>query len=225
MLEKILNDQKIKKIINKVNDIIIVDNCGDHGLYHVTKVMEFVNIILKGLNVDEHTLELGLIAAYLHDIGAIEGKSGHAHRSAEYVEKYLNELNMDKQDIKIIVNAIDNHSSGENMISVIGPALTLSDKIHMSNKRMLRYIDGNNFHNNIKHIIDNEIRVENKKIIVNIITDGYFNYESLTNYKKMIIKPKEMAELLGCKIVFEIDSKVIDLYKYIKDNEKETLYR
>ena len=109
MFEIILNDEEVKAIINNVNNVIIVNNCGCHGMGHITRVMNYVKTILVGIGCDEHTIELGQISAYLHDIGAIMGKQGHAERSAEFVNNYLTKLNMDEEDKELIVNAIKNY--------------------------------------------------------------------------------------------------------------------
>lgn len=213
MLEKIMNDQEIVAIINNVNNIIIINNCGCHGMGHVKRVMDYVKIILTGINCDTHTIELGMIAAYLHDIGAIMGKDNHAKRSAEFVDHYLTKINMNEVDKNKIVMAIKNHSQGSD--TIIGAALTLSDKIDMNKNRMLRFIDGNYFHDNVKHILDVQLKINNENIIINIITDGMFDYKSLKSYSKMIDKPVEMAKYLNRNCIFQIDNKEIDLYNII----------
>lgn len=42
MLELIMKDEEIKAIINNVNNVIIVNNCGCHGMGHITRVMNYV---------------------------------------------------------------------------------------------------------------------------------------------------------------------------------------
>ena len=86
LLCRIMNDNYINNIINKINDVILVDNCGDHGMNHALRVMKYVEILLIGNSASEKEIELGKIAAYLHDIGAIDGKKNHAIRSSEFVD-------------------------------------------------------------------------------------------------------------------------------------------
>lgn len=219
MLETILKDEEIKAIINNVNNVIIINNCGCHGIGHITRVMNYVETILTGINCDEHTIELGKIAAYLHDIGAIMGKEGHAERSAEFVNNYLTKINMDEEDKELIVNAIKNHSKGSE--TIIGAALTFADKIDMQKSRMMRFIEGNYFHDNIKHMLDVQLIVDENNIIVNIITDGMFDYNSLKEYSKMITKPIEMSKYLNRNCIFQIDNKEIDLYSIVTKNSKQ----
>lgn len=218
MLERILNDEEIKTIINSINDVIIVDNYGCHGMEHVKRVMNYVSIILSGIGCDEHTIELGNIAAYLHDIGAINGKTGHAARSALFAEEYLTKLNMNTKDKEMIIDAIKNHSEGSK--SYIGAALTFADKIDMHKNRMLRFKEGNYFHDNIKHMLDVKLSVDKNNIIVNIATDGMFDYNSLKEYSKMITKPEEMAKYLNRKCIFQIDGKEIDLYSIVTEKDR-----
>ena len=185
---------------------------------HIKRVMNYVRVILEGIGCDEHTVELGQISAYLHDIGAIMGKIGHAERSANFVHNYLKRIGMSNEDIHIIEHAIRNHSQGTNLESVVGAALTFADKIDMNRNRMMRFINGNYFHENVKHILDIALDVNQQNIIVNILTDGKFDYNSLIDYPKMIIKPTEMAEYLNRKCLFMIDGKELDLYNYIYQN-------
>lgn len=219
MLEKIMNDKEINSIIGHVNDIIIINNCGDHGFGHVLKVMEYMEILLIGLGADEHTIELGKIAAYLHDIGAIMGKDGHAERSADFAEKYLKKIGMNDNDLKIEVNAIRNHSTGANLDSVIGACLTLADKIDMRKSRMMRFIDGICYHDNVKHVIETKLYVDSENIVIDIITDGMFDYNCLREQSKVINKPVEMAKYLKRNCLFKIDGQIIDLYSIINSSK------
>ena len=225
MFNKIMNDKEISGIIEHINDIIIINNCGCHGMGHAKRVMNYVEILLRGIGASDHEIELGLIAAYLHDIGAIMGKQGHAERSADYVLMYLKKMHMPDEDIHIIEHAIRNHSGGTNLESVIGAALTFADKIDMQKKRMLRFIDDNYFHENIKHILDIHLSVNQENIVVDIITDGMFDYNSLTSYTKMITKPVEMSNYLNRECVFQIDGKKMDLYSFVAQSNIQKSYK
>ena len=65
-----MDDKEISAIIEHINDTIIINNCGCHGMGHAKRVMNYVEILLRGIDASDHEIELGLIAAYLHDIGA-----------------------------------------------------------------------------------------------------------------------------------------------------------
>ena len=48
MLKKIMNDKEIQAILEHINDVIIVNNCGCHGMGHAKRVVNYVEILLKG---------------------------------------------------------------------------------------------------------------------------------------------------------------------------------
>lgn len=223
MLNKVMNDEEINKIINSINDVIIIDNCGCHGMNHALRVMKYVEIILKGIGSNEHEIELGKIAAYLHDVGALEGKSEHAERSAKFVDKYLTSIQMPEEDKKIIVHAILDHSGGKDLQSNVGAALIFADKIDMFKDRMLRFKENNYFHDNIKHMLNVEVSVSNDIINVNIVTDREFDFTSLKDYSKMITTPTKMAEYFNKKCTFSIDGKVIDLLSIVTEGNDKKL--
>jgi len=214
MLEKILNDVELNKMINSINDVIIVENCGDHGMYHALTVMRYVEIILRGIGMNEHDIELGMIAAYLHDTGCIGGKENHALRGAEFSYKYLNNLGMNESDIDVIVHAIKNHTDGKEINNSIDAVLLLADKIHMDKDRMLRYED-NYFQDNVKHILKVDVMANFNDIIINIVTDGDFDYNSFKDYPRMIIKPVEMSKYINKNCVFVIDNKIVDILSIV----------
>ena len=219
MLGTILKDEEIQTIINNIDNVIIINNCGSHGMGHVRRVMKYVETILREIKCDEHVIELWKIAAYLHDIGAVMGKQGHAERSADFALMYLKKIGMPNEDVYIIEHAIRNHSKGSE--TKVGAALTFADKIDMQKSRMMRFIEDNYFHNNIKHMQDVQLTVDEEKIIVDIITDGMFDYNSLKDYSKMITKPIEMSKYLNRNCLFQIDGKEIDLYNIVTKNSKQ----
>ena len=52
-----------------------------HNYEHVKNVSNIAEKILIDMNFDEETIYKCKIACLLHDVGAVEGKEGHAERS------------------------------------------------------------------------------------------------------------------------------------------------
>lgn len=50
MLENILKVEEVKAIINNVNNVIIVNNCGCHGMGHIQRVIIKPTEMAKYLN-------------------------------------------------------------------------------------------------------------------------------------------------------------------------------
>jgi len=76
----------INMILDTINDMFDKANKGMfvvcHGRKHAMFVVDAVEKILSSLAYDSRTVELGKIAALLHDIGNIAGRWNHAVKSA-----------------------------------------------------------------------------------------------------------------------------------------------
>ena len=98
LYNQILNNSEYLDTAKKIDNIkFITDGKWDweHGLGHYKRVAEYVNKILLQLNADKRTIDLGMAAALLHDIGLIKGdKVDHAIESSKIFVKFI-----DKNDI------------------------------------------------------------------------------------------------------------------------------
>jgi len=90
----------------------------DHGQRHseaiVERLREFFKIVSEycGSSINARERFLSYAAAFLHDIGNIKGRTGHAKRSAaivkDYAGKYINGL--EKDEIKLVCKIVMAHS-------------------------------------------------------------------------------------------------------------------
>lgn len=95
-----------------------------HALYSATVACQ----VLKDLGYDERKQELAKIAAYVHDIGSLIGKEGHAQSSAVMFLNIINEDRYD-DDVFAIVSAIGCHEDKAFApVSEIAAALVIGDK-------------------------------------------------------------------------------------------------
>ena len=109
----------------------------EHGLAHVGIVAERSRYILETLGDDDHTIDLALTAAYLHDIGNIVNRSEHSQSGALMAFQLLNELKVPASDISRIICAIGNHDEGNGVpVSRISAALILADKSDVRRSRV-----------------------------------------------------------------------------------------
>ena len=74
--QHLYNATDINMIIDNINEMFnkvkkgMFSGC--HGRYHTMAVVDIAEHILKSLSYDSRTVELGKIAALLHDIGNLE---------------------------------------------------------------------------------------------------------------------------------------------------------
>lgn len=95
-----------------------------------------VEYILETLGYDSHIVELGKIAAYLHDIGNLVNRTDHSQSGAIMAFRILDYLEMEPSDIADVATALGNHDEGSGTpVSPISVALILADKADVRRSR------------------------------------------------------------------------------------------
>ncbi len=181
-----------------------------HGKHHVLNVVNTCTNILTELGCDKATIECGKIAAYLHDVGASEGKQGHTERSYEFALNYLKDKKLKVEEYDRIVFAILNHSEGCENADIVCSALVLSDKLDMDKTRLapLGYsIDGLS---QIQYIDKIEVKI-NDNVVVNVTASEQFNKEKFEEYyfsKKMFNAITSFAKTINKPSFLLINNKI-----------------
>ncbi len=206
------NDKELNSIIDSINKVNENNLLACHGRYHTTFVINTIENLLTKLNFEENIIELGKIAGLLHDIGTIEGKKGHAHRSSEMCKHFLAKTKLSQESKDVIIHAIEDHSNGNEINSPIGAALLLADKIDISKNRVLELGKQDRWHNNWLNIEETILTVEDKNIIINYIVNDKFSREILLEeWKKGITKPIKASNYFGCNCIFQLNGNIVDL--------------
>ena len=199
--ENLFNCRDINKIIDSINDMLPASMCACcHGRYHVMCVVDVTERILQSLSHDARTIELGKIAALLHDIGSIAGRRNHARKGAALASVLLDDLaNVTPEEKSMIIQAIEDHSDGNNISSAIGAAVFIADKVHIIKRRVrpLENIDA--WHSNLLEIEDMELCISGNTVTINFKTTEAFSKELLLDeYKSKLDLIMRAAEYLGC---------------------------
>ena len=144
--EILINDMELNYIIDNVNynmnhSINFVNGTSDinytyccHGKHHTFFVVGLIEYILSALSYDAHTIELGKIAGLLHDIGCYYSRHDHARISASMCLYFVSKTNFNSNDLKIIEQAVLDHSTGTDINSAVGAALMIADKMTDANR-------------------------------------------------------------------------------------------
>ena len=133
----IQNDPEIRTYIQAADKSLAALGYTEHSFAHVTTVAERVEYILAELGRDERTVELGRIAAFLHDIGNLVNRVDHSQSGAVMAFTILSRMGMPPAEIAEITMAIGNHDEGTGVpVSEIAAALILSDKSDVRRSRV-----------------------------------------------------------------------------------------
>ena len=135
--EEIRKNEDIRTYIQSADEALAALGFTEHSFAHVTKVAESVKYILETLGFSAHAVELGMIAAYLHDLGNLVNRAEHSQSGAVMAFRILDRMDMPAADIATIVAAIGNHDEGTGVpVNAIAAALILADKSDVRRSRV-----------------------------------------------------------------------------------------
>lgn len=214
--ESILNNQDYLKIMKKIDKIkFITDGKWDweHGLGHSMRVANHVKKILIQLNADERTIDLGMAAALLHDIGLVKGKkTDHAIESSKKFYIFVNAMDITEKEKNIMEQAIADHSRGDNISSLVGLALILADKLDITYHRTIDSSIQDEMNKSLQKIRDVSVEINKDALIINYETVNDLDIRIiLDGWSKSILIPRKVANYLNKKFIFMINNSKIDL--------------
>ncbi len=135
--ESVRNDHAVTSYITEQNNSMKALHYTEHSFAHVGVVTERTKYILETLGTDDHTIDLALSAAWLHDIGNIVNRVDHSQTGALMAFQILNRLGFPAEDIAPIICAIGNHDEGNGVpVSTLSAALILADKSDVRRNRV-----------------------------------------------------------------------------------------
>lgn len=133
----IKQNKDIQTYINHADAALSNIGYTEHSNAHVERAADTAHMILSRLGYSERECELAQIAAYMHDIGNVVNRNGHAHSGAVMAFRLLDKMGMPASEIALIISAIGNHD--ENTASPVNPvaaALILADKTDVRRSRV-----------------------------------------------------------------------------------------
>lgn len=185
LYEKVLNNEDYLTTVERIGNIrFVTDGKWDweHGLEHYRRVADYVKKILRQLDVDDRTVEIGVVAALLHDIGLSKGdKSNHALESSKNFKKYIDEKDFSDDELVVIEKAILDHSKGDNIESLVGLALVLGDKLDVTFHRTINSSIQDKMNREIQKIKNVDIVINENDLIVKYLVTNDFNKYILKN--------------------------------------------
>lgn len=134
---EIKSDPEVLALIEAADRTLAAIGYTDHGLKHIARVSNRAMRIVRDLNLTEREAQLAGIAGYLHDIGNVVHRDGHAQSSALMAFNILTRRNMDPAEIGLIMAAIGNHDEGiGEAVNNPSAALILADKSDVLRSRV-----------------------------------------------------------------------------------------
>lgn len=174
--EEVKQNEEVRALIKAAQEQLDAIGYTEHSDRHINIVANRCGEILKALGYDEHIVELGKIAGYLHDIGNAINRHDHAHSGAILAYQILKEMGMSAEDRAQILMAIGSHDEETGTaVSSISAALILADKsdVHRSrvtNTNMATF----DIHDRVNYAVTEaklEVNAKERKITLNLSID------------------------------------------------------
>lgn len=201
----------IRTYIKNADAAVEAQGYTEHSFAHVEKTAASVELILSTLNYSERTVELGKIAAYLHDIGNVVNRSEHAQSGAVMAFRLLDNFDMPADEICAIVSAIGNHDeSTAQPINAISAALIIADKTDVRRSRVRAEMINFDIHDRVNYAVEKSelyFNEDNSAIILELQIDSKISpvMEYFEIFLNRMLLCKRSAEFLGIKFHLRIN--------------------
>lgn len=212
--ENILKNPYYLELTEKIGNLKFITDGKwdwDHGLGHYKRVALYVKCILEQLNATERMIELGMVAALLHDIGLVASgteKQDHALKSSQMFREFLVDTDITEEEMNLLEEAIKDHSNGNHITSLLGAALVLADKLDVTYHRTINSSIEDEMNMEIRKIKKVEVVVTEPKLTVNYETTGPLNFEILRGWEKAFTVPDRISKYLEKQYVLKVNGKI-----------------
>lgn len=216
-LKEVKANPKVRKLIDGANEVMKAMGYTEHGHRHVGVVSGITGYILEHLEVPARTVELGQIAAYLHDIGNVINRINHPLHGANIAFTLLNEMGMDCAEIAPILGAVGNHEELTGIpVSSMSAALIIADKSDVHFSRVQNpIIETFDIHDRVNYAVQKsrvEMKAEERCIELNleIDTKQATVMEYFEIFLSRMVMCRKSAEVLGYRFALNVNGTYLE---------------
>ena len=209
--QDIKNDE-INTYIRQADQSLSALGYTEHSFAHVTLVAEKAGYILSTLGYPDRTVELVMIAGYLHDIGNIVNRVEHSQSGAIIAFRILDHLGFPPDEIGQIVTAIGNHDEGTGIpVSELAAALILADKSDVRRNRVRNQdVSAFDIHDRVNYsVTKSELKINEVHTLIKLKLSVDTHYSSVMDYFEIFLKRmvlcRKAAEKLGLQFKLMIN--------------------
>ena len=202
--QEVKKNPEICEYIRKADESLLALGYTEHSFAHVGKVADTVEYILSTLSYSEHEIQLGKIAAHMHDIGNLVNRIEHSQSGAIMAFRILDRMGMNASDLSTIVTAIGNHDEGTGVpVNAISAALILADKSDVRRSRVRNHdVSTFDIHDRVNYsVTDSKLSIDQEKNEIRLDLTIETEYSSVMDYFEIFLERmilcRKAAEKLG----------------------------
>ena len=210
--QDIKNNDEINTYIRQADQSLSALGYTEHSFAHVTLVAEKAGYILSTLGYPDRTVELVMIAGYLHDIGNLVNREDHSQSGAIMAFRILDRLGFPPDEIGQIVTAIGNHDEGTGVpVSELAAALILADKSDVRRNRVRNQdVSAFDIHDRVNYSVTrSELKINEAHTLIKLKLSVDTHYSSVMDYFEIFLQRmvlcRKAAEKLGLQFKLMIN--------------------
>jgi hypothetical protein len=205
-------DPETNALIRRAAEQLQVLGYTEHGFRHASLSASIAGNILRLLGHPQRVVELGEIAAYLHDIGNVVQRTDHEVSSALVAWHVLARLGMDADESAQVMGAIGNHEEerGE-AVSAISAAVIIADKADVHRSRV-QNPDPTKFdiHDRVNYAAQRSfVRVDAERKLIRLEIDIDTSISQVVEYFEIFLSrmlmTRRASRFLGCEFELVIN--------------------
>ena len=201
--EEIRNNKEIATYISMADQSLASMGYTDHSFGHVLKCAKVVKNILTTFGYSLREINLGQIAAYMHDIGNSINRVDHGLNGACMAFNILTRLEMNPKDIALIIAAIGNHDeSAAFPVNSIAAALILADKSDVRRTRVRNQeTHEENIHDRVNYaVVDSSLTLDKleRSVSLNLTIDTEIT--QIMDYFEIFLTRMNLCKLAAKKL-------------------------
>jgi metal-dependent HD superfamily phosphatase/phosphodiesterase len=218
-LDLVRADPEVQAYIRQANKNLGVLGFTEHGFRHVGLVSNIARNVLRLLDYDNRQQELAAIAGYMHDIGNVISRHGHATSGALLAHPILSRLGMTPDDTAIVLGAIGSHGDDSGRLGEpvhpVSAALILADKSDVHRSRV-RNNDPNTFdqHDRVNYAatssflrVNSDAKTITLELTIDTAMAPVMQYFEI--FLPRMLMSRHAAELLQCAFHITINEVVV----------------
>ena len=214
--ESIKSSPEVNVYIVEADKSLIARGFTEHSYAHVGKCVAVSEYILQKMGYDDHEIELAKIAAYMHDIGNVINRVGHAQNGAAMAFRILDKMGMPPEDVAKVITAIGNHDeSSAYPVNAIAAAVILGDKTDVRRTRVRKGAQiAEDIHDRVNYAVeksDVEVDTDLCEITLSLKIDNTIC--SVMEYFEIFLDRMllccKAAEFFGCRFKLNINGTIL----------------
>lgn len=206
LLSRLQRDPVVSAFIKLADQFLGAQGYTEHGFRHANLVGRIAYNVLEHLGAEAELCELAALGGYLHDVGNLVSRPGHALSSAWIAYDALRRLDVDPYRIGIVLGAIGNHEETYgSSIGPVGAAVILADKADVHRSRVRSQADtSRDIHDRVNDAVTRSfLRVDAEAASVTLEleldTDKSTVLEYFEIFLDRMIMCRRAAGTLGCE--------------------------